>query len=146
MKPTLRTLWALIALPFVATPLIGGPAGGIVPHAIFHPIYIVLLSAAIFVLLRLWSFDHSRAVRGLTVALLVAQLTAIVGMVGEEFAVLAHGGLSTGKEMLEEPMHLAFATTLTVPALLASMLLLITLTLVTLMARRAERRPAAASS
>ncbi len=64
MKPTLRMLWALIALPFVVTPLIGGPAGGIVPYAVFHPIYVVLLLAAIFVLLRLWSLNHSRVVRG----------------------------------------------------------------------------------
>ena len=61
-------------------------------------------------------------------------------MTGEEVAVVAHGGLSTGKEMLEEPMHVAFADTLTVPALLASMLLLITLTVVTLVGRRAARQ------
>lgn len=143
MDRTLVVLWALIFVPFVVTGATGGP-DGLLPHAVFHPVYILLLVAAIFVLVSLRSKARSRTRRALTTALIVAQAVAIVGMVGEEIAVLQHGGLSAGKEIFEEPTHL-WPASLTVPGLLVSELLLIAITIAAIRAWRVAR-PHAASS
>lgn len=143
MGRTLIVLWALVALPLWVTGTTGGP-DGLLPHAVFHPVYIVFLVGAILVLVRLRSATGSRTRRALTLALVVAQAGAIVGMIGEEIAVLQHGGLSAGKELFEEPVHF-WSASLTIPSLLASQLLLIVITIAAILARRVERLHAASS-
>ncbi len=143
MGRTLVMLWAFVALPFWMAAAIGGPTG-LLPHAVFHPVYILFAVGAILVLVRLRSVTGSRIVRALAVALVVAQAVAIVGQIGEEIAILQHGGLSAGDEVFEVPLH-ASSVWLTVPSLLASQLLLIVITVAAVVVWRRERRPVASS-
>ncbi len=144
MAPRLFALWALIAGPFWFSAATGGP-DGLHLHAVFHPVYISFAVGAILVLLGLRSATSSRAVRGLTLALVIAQAAAIAGQVGEEIAVLQHGGLSAGKEVFENPLHMTSAW-VTIPGLLASQILLIAVTIAAVLVMRAEHRLAAAPS
>jgi hypothetical protein len=74
MKRWLVWTWALIAGPFWLSAAIGGPTGRL-PHAIFHPVYIAFALAAVFVLVRLRSLTQSSSVvRGLALALIIAQV------------------------------------------------------------------------
>jgi len=147
----LLVLWALIALPFWLTAATGGPGGETVPvpgavvgkllpHAVFHPVYVVILVGAIVLLLRFRTATQNGLLRGVALALVVAQAAAIVGMVGEEIAVLQHGGLAAGKDVFKEPLHLGSAL-VTEPALLASQILLVAMTAIAI---RAEQTVAAA--
>lgn len=138
MGRRLVVLWALIAVPFWLTGLTGGP-DGLLPHAVFHPVYIMFAIGAIIVLLPLRTATDSRVVQRIAFALVVTQIAAIVGQVGEEIAVLQHGGLSAGEELFEEPLHL-WSASLTIPALLVSQILLIAMTVAAIMVMRAERR------
>lgn len=139
MGRRLVMLWALIALPFWLSAATGGPAG-LMPHALFHPVYILFAIGAILVLLRLRSAADARVLRWLAVALVVSQAAAIMGQVGEEIVVLQHGGLSAGMEVFAEPLHELSAYVTILPGLLASQILLIVLTIAAVLAMRAERR------
>ena len=139
MGRRLKELWALIALPFalssVMVPI------GLLPHAVFHPVYILCALGAILALGRLRSATGVRSVRRLALALIVAQAAVIAGMVGEEIAVFQHGGLAAGfSEMFQEPLHQLSASVFTLPGLLASLILLIALTITSARGMRAERR------
>ena len=125
-------------------PVPGASVGRLLPHGLYHPIYIVVLIGAILILLRLRSATASRVVRGVAVSLVIAQGAAIVGMIGEEIAVLQHGGLSAGKDVFKEPLHMASAY-VTEPALLASQVLLIVITVAAILTMRAEQRLRASS-
>jgi hypothetical protein len=146
----LAGLWALIAWPFWLTAATGGPGGEtipvagasvgrLLPHGAYHPVYAVILIGAILYLLRFRTATHHRVVRGLAVALVVAQAAAILGMVGEEIAVLQHAGLAATKEVFKDPLHMGSAF-VTEPAVLVSQVLLIVMTIVGIFAMRAERR------
>ena len=88
MKRRLVVVWALIALPFAGTAAMGGPGGHLggsgaavgtlLPHALFHPIYIAFAGGAILVLLSLRSVTDSRAVRRLVIALVIAIAMVII--------------------------------------------------------------------
>lgn len=142
MGRRLVMLWALIALPFWLSAATGGPAG-LMPHALFHPVYILFAIGAILVLLRLRSAADARVLRWLAVALVVSQAAAIMGQVGEEIVVLQHGGLSAGREVFAEPLHELSAYVTILPGVLASQILLIVLTIAAVFAMRAEQRLAA---
>lgn len=133
--------WALIAFPFWFSAATGGP-DGLHLHAVFHPVYIAFAIGAIVALFRLRSTTVHRAVRRLSLALVIAQAAAIAGQVGEEIAVLQHGGLSAGKDVFEDPLH-SVSASLTIPGLLLSQILLIVLTIAAVLAIRAEHRIAA---
>ena len=141
MGRRLVMLWALISLPFWVFITTGGP-DGLLRHAVFHPVYVMFLIGAILLLLRLRSATDSRVVRGFALAIVVAQAVAIAGSVGEEIAVLQHGGLSAGREVFRDPLHMLSAS-VTVPACLLSQILLIALTIASVVAMRAEQRLAA---
>ena len=153
MSRKLVVIWALIALPFWLTAATGGPGGEtipvpgasvgrLLPHAAYHPVYVVILIVAIIYLLRLRTATHYRVVRGVAVALVVAQAAAILGMVGEEIALLQHGGLAATKEVFKDPLHM-FSAFVTEPALLVSQILLIVMTIAAIFAMRVEQRLAA---
>ena len=72
MGRRLVVLWALIPLPFWVTVTTGGP-DGLLRHAVFHPVYVMLLIGAILLLLRLRSATDSRVVRGLAPAVVFAR-------------------------------------------------------------------------
>ena len=141
MGRRLVLLWALIPLPFWVTVTTGGP-GGLLRHAVFHPVYVMLLIGAILLLLRLRSAADTRVVRGFALAVVFAQGAAIAGMVGEEIAVLQHGGLSASREVFRDPLHMVSAA-VTIPGLLLSQILLIVVTIASVVAMRAEQRLAA---
>ncbi len=138
MRRMLVVLWALIPLPFWVTITTGGP-DGLLRHAVFHPVYVMFLIGAILLLLCLRSATHARVVRRLALAVVVAQAAAIAGMIGEEIAVLQHGGLSAGREVFRDPLHM-WSARVTIPALLLSQILLIVLTIASVVATRAEQR------
>jgi hypothetical protein len=140
MGRKLVVLWAVIAGPFWLSAATGGP-DGLHLHALFHPVYIAFAIAAILILLRLRSASGARVVRGLALALVVTQAAAIIGQIGEEIAVLQHGGLSAGKDVFEQPLHL-WSASVTIPGLLLSQILLIVLTIA---AMRTARRLTPAS-
>jgi hypothetical protein len=145
MRRWLVLTWVAVAAPFVLTGATGGP-DGLLPHAIFHPVYIAIILVALFLLVRLRSLTHSPVVRGLTLALIIFQVAAMVGHIGEEISVIRHGGLEATEALFEEPFHVASAW-ITVPSLLLSQLLLIALTIAAVVAGRASRRhPAVASA
>jgi hypothetical protein len=150
MGRRLLVIWALVALPFWLTAATGGPGGEtlpvpgaavgrLLPHAVYHPVYVVILVAAIVLLLRFRTGMHSRAARVVALALLIAQAAAILGMVGEEISVLQHGGLAAGKAVFKEPLHMVSAL-VTEPALVSSQILLLLMTIVAVLAKRAEQR------
>jgi hypothetical protein len=156
MRRRLVAVWALIVLPFVGTAAMGGPgghlggngaaAGTLLPHAVFHPVYIVFAIGAILVLLSLRSATDFRIVRAVAVALVLAQAAVVAGMFGEEIAVLRNGGLSAGQEIFAAPLgytsgHFYFATFLTFPGLFGSLILLVVLTIAALLAMRTTQRP-----
>jgi hypothetical protein len=139
MGRRLAVLWALIVLPFVLSGVT--VPTGLLPHAVFHPVYILFAIGAIIALGHLRSATRARVVRRLALALVVAQAAVIAGMVGEEIAVFQHGGLAAGfSEMFQEPLHLLSASVLTLPGLLASLILIIVLTIAAALAIRAEER------
>lgn len=143
MGRRLAVLWALIVFPFVLAGVT--VPTGLLPHAVFHPVYIAFAIGAILALRRLRSTTGARVVRRFALALVVAQAAVIAGMVGEEIAVFQHGGFSAGfSEMFQEPLHLLSASVLTLPGLLASLILIIVLTISVALAIRAERRLVAA--
>lgn len=160
MKRRLLAAWVLIAVPFIGTAAMGGPGGHLggsgatvgtlLPHALFHPIYIIFAIGTIPILLSLRSMTHAVAVRRIAVALVIAQAAVIVGMAGEEIAVLQNGGLSASPAIFEAPLgytsgHFYFATFLTFPGLFGGLILLIALTIVAVMAIRVDRRHAASA-
>ena len=145
MGRRLVIVWALIAFPFWFSAATGGPAG-LMPHALFHPVYILFAIGAILALLSLRSATNARVVRWLAIALVVSQAAAILGQVGEELVVLQHGGLAAGMEVFDQPLHELSAYVTILPGLLASQILLIALTIAAVLAMRAERRLAAAPS
>jgi hypothetical protein len=142
MGRRLAVLWALIVLPFVLSGVT--VPTGLLPHAVFHPVYILFAIGAIIALGRLRSATGARVVRRLAFALIVAQAAVIAGMVGEEIAVFQHGGLAAGfSEMFQEPLHQLSASVFTLPGLLASLILIIVLTITAALGIRAEQRLAA---
>lgn len=143
MKRWLVITWAVVAAPFWLTAATGGP-DGLLPHAIFHPVYIAIILGALFVLVRLRSLTHSPVVRGLTLALIIVQVATMVGHIGEEISVITHGGLEATEAVFDEPFHM-WSATLTLPGVLLSQLLLIALTIAAVVAgRKSRRRPAVA--
>ena len=91
MGRRLKELWALIGLPFALSSVM--IPFGLLPHAVFHPVYILCALGAILALGRLRSATGVRSVRRLAFALIVAQAAAIAARVGEDIAVFQHGGL-----------------------------------------------------
>ena len=140
MKRWMVWAWVLVALPFWLTAATLRPDGFLLPHAIFHPVYVAIILGALFVLVRLRSVTPSPVVRGLTLALIIVQVAAMLGHIGEEISVITHGGLDATEAVFDEPFHMRSAT-LTVPGLLLSQLLLIAMTVAAVVAgRRASRK------
>lgn len=138
MKRWLVLTWALVAGPFWLAAATGGP-DGLLPHAMFHPVYVAFTLGALYVLVRLRSLASTPVVRGLTLALIVVQVATTVGHIGEEISVVTHGGLEATEAVFEEPFHV-WSAWITVPSLLLSQLLLIALTIAAVVAGRASRR------
>jgi hypothetical protein len=123
-------VWALVALPFlVGSVLIAtGATDAFLPHAVFHPVHPIVAAAAIIVLLRFRSGSASNVMRGLVIALIIAQAAVILGHLGEEIAVLRHGAMAAPGSLFTAPDHNT-AANVTVPGLVISQVLLIAVTI-----------------
>ncbi|MGF6884794.1 hypothetical protein ABIA39_007025 [Nocardia sp. GAS34] len=100
--------WFGVLGPLIGSLSVGGLTG-ILPHPIYHPVYIVLSSGAWYAGNRLRSTATSSALRRIASVLVAAIVTDIVGQVGQEIAVLGHGGFRAGKQVLTEPFHMTCA-------------------------------------
>lgn len=104
----LALLWLSMTVPATLAVAIGGPVG-LLPHVVFHPVYVILLIVTILLALRLRRWLALRSARVLAMIVAVTSLIAIVGQVGEEVIVLQHGGMAAPDHLLEEPSHLGWA-------------------------------------
>ncbi|MBS1905673.1 MAG: hypothetical protein JST33_03695 [Actinobacteria bacterium] len=103
----LALVWLCILIPMSAAGLSGGP-DGLVPHVLFHLLYIPL------VLLTMWPIVRLRAtargvVRVLATIVAAVYPLAAIGQIGETVVAIAHGGLHPTAEVFDEPAHMAFA-------------------------------------
>lgn len=123
-------VWALVALPFAvgSVLIVTGASDAFWPHAVFHAVYPIVAASAIVVLLRLRSWSSSKVMRGLVIALIIAQAAVMLGHLGEEIAVLVHGPTAAPGSLFKAPDHM-MAAHVTVPGLVISQLLLIALTI-----------------
>lgn len=135
-------IWALVALPFAVGSVLvaSGATDTFLPHAVFHAVYPIIAAGAIVVLLRFRSWLTSNVMRGLVIALIIAQAAVVLGHLGEEIAVLRHGGMAAPGSLFTAPDHMMTAK-VTVPGLLISQLLLIAVTITAaILAWRTRRR------
>jgi hypothetical protein len=130
MARRVLVVWALVALPFaVGSVLIAtGATDAFLPHAVFHAVYPFVAAGAIVVLLRFRSWSASNVMRGLVIALIIAQAAVILGHLGEEIAVQRHGAMAAPGSLFTAADHM-MAANVTVPGLLLSQLLLIAVTI-----------------
>jgi hypothetical protein len=129
MTRKVLAMWTLVALPFsVGSVLVATAAtNAFLPHAVFHAVYPIVAASAIVVLLRFRSWSVSNVMRGLVIALIIAQAAVMLGHLGEEVAVLRHGAMAVPGSLFTAPDHM-MAARVTVPGLLISQLLLIAVT------------------
>jgi hypothetical protein len=125
----LSLLWLSMVVPATLAVGIGGPVG-LLPHAVFHPIYIAFLGTTIGLALWLRRGTTHRGIRVL--ALLVAGFSAvaIIGQLGEEIVVFGHGGMHAPDELLEEADHLSWAIVGMLGGLFPSMFVVTALSIV----------------
>ena len=142
-NPYAPMVWLAVLVPFVVTILANGPAGGLVPHGTYHLIYVAIVAVAVYAVLRWRSSSTGRTARLLMALIAVLQGLAVLGHLGEWASTLSDDryqepgiGLIKGNEAL----HTTFAS-VTVPALVLSIVLLIAAT--TVAASRASREHAA---
>lgn len=126
--------WAGLFGPLVASMLIGGPMG-LLPHLVYHPVYSALSVAGIYAAMRVRSSTSSRAQQFSALAVAAAVVTIILGQLGQELAVLTHGGLHAGASVLTEPFHVASAM-VSLAGIVAAGVMLIVLTAMTVASRR----------
>jgi hypothetical protein len=134
----LTAIWLAIIIPVVVAGVSGGP---VAPwgHAAFHMGYI---AAALLAVVLIWSFVRSTpkgVTRGLSIALICAQLVLIAGQMGELLVVASHQGPHAGEDALTDPMHDIPALGLSLPGLLLSAGVLIALTIAAIATSRRGR-------
>lgn len=129
--------WLTVFVPFVITVINGGPTGGLLPHGIYHLVYVAIIGAAATVLWQWRDASPHRGTRGVIAAVLVLQALAVVGHVGEAISAVMDGSYDEDGTVIagDEGVHTFFAN-ITVPALAASILLLFVLTGVLLRQRQ----------
>lgn len=108
MLTRLALLWLALLLPWTLSGAIGGPIG-LLPHAVFHPLYIGFLLLSVWAAWALRAATGHRGVRVLALLVAVMSVLAIVGQTGEEVVVIAHGGLDAPDSLMEDPVHFAWA-------------------------------------
>jgi hypothetical protein len=127
-------IWAALVGPLIASTLIGGPMG-LLPHLVYHPVYSALSVAGIYAAIRVRSSASSGAQQFSALVVAVAVVVIILGQLGQELAVLTHGGLHAGGSVLTEPFHVASAM-VSLAGVVAAGVMLIVLTALTVTSRR----------
>lgn len=108
MLTRLCLLWLSLLVPWVLSGVIGGPIG-LLPHAVFHPVYIAFLVVSVLAAWALRRASGRRSVRALAVVVAAMSAAAIIGQAGEEVVVVAHGGLDAPDSLMQDPVHFAWA-------------------------------------
>jgi len=108
MLVRLALVWLSMVVPAFAAVAIGGPVG-LLPHVVFHPIYLACLVVTIVLAWRLRASTAHRGIRVLAAVVAVTSAIAFVGQAGEEAVVIAHGGMDAPDHLLEEADHLGWA-------------------------------------
>lgn len=102
------TLWLWLLVPGTVAVGMGGPTG-LLPHAVFHPLYIATLVGAIVAAFRFRAAAGRRSLRVLAVCVAGMSAVAVVGQTGEEVVVFRHGGLDAPDTLLRAADHLSWA-------------------------------------
>lgn len=121
MRRAMMLIWGGTLLPFVLTVINGGPDGWL-PHLAFHPLYVAFLGLGLWGARLVRTAGTTRAVRGLALTLMVVVGAATAGHLGEFVAVLRHGGLAADESVFEAPLHV-WSATVTLPAVMLSIVL-----------------------
>lgn len=100
--------WVGVLGPLLGSMAVGGMSG-LLPHPIYHLVYIVLSLGAWYACRRLRRSATSRGGIVLARILVLSVVVDVVGQAGQEVVVLLHGGFHAGPHVLTEPVHLAFA-------------------------------------
>lgn len=108
MLHRLSLLWLSLVVPGTIAVALGGPVG-LLPHAVFHPLYIATLVVAIVAAVALRRSTRHRGIRVLSLVAAALCAVAIVGQLGEEVVVFLHGGLHAPDELMTEGDHFAWA-------------------------------------
>ncbi|MVU80191.1 hypothetical protein GPX89_23465 [Nocardia sp. ET3-3] len=108
MRRWLLWSWVGVVGPIVGSEAIGG-ISGLLPHPIYHPVYVILSLGALYAAVRLRSASTGRVPRALATTLVAVLITHILGQTGQEIAVFLHGGFHAGEHIFMEPFHLANA-------------------------------------
>lgn len=108
MRRWLPLAWLGVIGPLVASAAIGGPMG-VLPHPVYHLVYILVSLAALYPAARLRAAGSTAAVRTLALVLSVSIWTNILGQLGQEVVVLTHGGFHADPRVFTDPLHLAGA-------------------------------------
>lgn len=137
----LSLLWLSMVVPATIAVATGGPVG-LLPHVVFHPIYITFLCTTIGLALWLRRGTAHRGVRVLAVLVAVFSAIAIIGQIGEEIVVIGHGGMHAPDELLEEADHLSWAIVGMLGGLFPSMFIVTALSIVAgvFLVRRGDQR------
>ena len=125
-------VWVVVLVPFVVTVLANGPAGGLIPHGIYHLVYVVIVCTAVYALLQWRSRTTSRIAQRLMLFTAALQGFAVVGHIGEWASTLSdeqYNEPGVGLVKGNEALHTTFAN-VTVPALVLSILFVVATTLV----------------
>ena len=129
MLVRLALVWLSVIVPYTLAGAIGGPTG-LLPHVLFHPVYIAFLLTTIVLLIRLRGATRHRGIRVLSVVAAVTSAIAIAGQIGEEFTVVANGGMHAPDSLLEQSDHLTWAVIGVLGGLFPSLLALAALSIV----------------
>lgn len=70
-------------VPFVITVIVGGPAGGLLPHGTYHLVYVFIVAVAVAVLWRWRSASISTTVAKLILVTVGVPGLAVIGHLGE---------------------------------------------------------------
>lgn len=108
MLVRLATLWLWLLVPGAVAVGIGGPTG-LLPHAVFHPLYIATLAGVVVAAFRFRVATARRSLRVLAVLVAAMAAVAVIGQTGEEIVVFRHGGLDAPDSLMHEADHLSWA-------------------------------------
>jgi hypothetical protein len=118
--------WAGLVVPFVAATL----AGRLVPHPIYHLVYLAVTIGTLGSVLRLCREVDSPRVRALVFAVAAMVIAVLLGHIDQEIVVFTHGGFHASMTVWTNPYHLAGAYLALAALLISQPLLFATLILI----------------
>jgi hypothetical protein len=142
MRNWLIVLWCTTVLPFATLPWLTiareQPQPWYSSHALFHVVYMPIIAVAILAAGMIALETSSRLIKWLAWLLIVAESAAFLGHLGELISVSRHGGIDAGEDVFDETLH-SLSASLTVPALIVGIALVLVMTVVAVMQGRRSR-------